>query len=202
MIINKPSKDEIKRVFKLWDETREFENYGVEDKALRWLFKTYPKNTDLNQIILKIACLDSFYSTNLTMNAKIHEIAEKILRLKFDERVQRGDLSLVDELANSAKTKIYSFASKYCSWHNWEVYEKDDFVIFDSLVRIKLKEFNESYEFAKFSGKGLKENYSKYKEILEKFRAEFKLECDFKTLDKYLWRLGKLERLEKQRAKA
>ena len=180
------------------NKTREFENYAVEDKVLKWLFETYPKNTNLNEIILKITCLDSFYSTNLTMSAKIHGIAEKILRLNFDKRVQGGDLSLVDELANSATTKIYSFASKYCSWHNWEVYKKDDFVIFDSLVRTKLKDFNKSYEFAKFSGKKLKENYAKYKEVLEKFRAEFSLECDFKTLDKYLWRLGKLERLEKQ----
>ena len=195
---NKPSKKDKERVFKLWDETIEFKNYKQEDETLKWLFKKFKKNTNLDEIIVKITCLDTFYSTNLTMNAKVPDIAEKIIGLNFDERVEKGRLDLVDDLAKLTKNKTYSFASKYCAWHNWYVYGKDDFVIYDSIVRKKLAYFNKHYPFAKFSGKGLKEgSYADYKAVLEQFRDKFELECEFRYLDWYLWRLGKLEKLGK-----
>lgn len=83
-------------------------------------------------------------------------------------------------------------------WHSSVVYEKDDFVIIDSIVKAKLKEFNENYNFApKFSKKDLKD-YKKYKEILEKFRGFFGLDkCSFRDIDRYLWRLGKLKQIGK-----
>ena len=93
------------------------------------------------------------------------------------------------------KPKILSFANKYCVWHNYYVYQKDDFVIFDSVVRKKLKDFNKLYPFATFSDKDLG-NYATYKEILEQFRRHFKLKCSFRELDWYLWKMGKLEKLE------
>lgn len=193
----------MQEIFALWDKTSEFKNYKQEDETLKWLFRKFSKNTNLNEIILKITCLDTFYSTNLTMSAKIPDIAEQILHVNFDERVKNGDLSLVSKIAQhktkDGKTReCLSFASKYCVWHNYEVYEKDDFVIFDSLVRDKLVEFNEKFHFAKFSKKELK-NYTKFKEILTKFRAFFNLECDFRNLDWYLWRMAKLEKLAKSK---
>ncbi len=202
MIINKPSKDEIKRVFKLWNETREFKNYSVEDEVLQRLFRACPKNENLHKIIVKITCLDTFYSTNATKYVKIHEIAEKILRLNFDERVRDWDELLVEELAKFKNANFRSFASKYCAWHNWYVYERNDYVIYDSIVRKKLAHFNEHYPFAKFSENGLKKgSYANYKAILEQFRDKFELGCKFRDLDWYLWRLGKLERLEKSRVR-
>ena len=38
------------------------------------------------------------------------------------------------------------------------------------------------------------ENYGKYKQILENFRADFELKCSLRELDWYLWGLGKLEK--------
>lgn len=197
MQINKPSKIEMDRISALWAKEAKFENYEYEEKALEWLFKIYPANTELNAIIIKITCLDSFYGTNLTKSYKIHEVAQEILKLDFDSRVQKGDISLVDDLAtfgaDKGKPKILSFASKYCVWHNNGVYGKDSFVILDSIVKSKLKEFNKIYKFSeKFGDKDL-ENYAKYKEILECFRKFFGLQCSLREIDWYLWRLGKLE---------
>ena len=111
--------------------------------------------------------------------------------------MQKGDISLVDDLAtfgtDKGKPKILSFASKYCVWHNYGVYGKDSFVILDSVVKSKLKELNKIYDFSeKFGDKDL-ENYTKYKEILECFREVFELKCSLREIDWYLWRLGKLE---------
>ena len=197
MQINKPSKIEMDRISALWAKEAKFKNYEYEEKALEWLFKIYPANTKLNAIIIKITCLDSFYGTNLTKSYKIHEVAQEILKLDFDSRVQKGDISLVDDLAtfgiDKGRPKILSFASKYCVWHNYGVYGKDSFVILDSIVKSKLKDFNKIYEFSeKFGDKDL-ENYAKYKEILENFRKFFGLKCGLREIDWYLWRLGKLE---------
>lgn len=197
MQINKPSKAEMQRIFALWHNEPKFKNYEYEDSTLAWLFKTYPHNTDLHHIIIKATCLDTFYGTNITMNYKIHQVAQHIAGLDFDKRVKSGDIRLVDDIASieSSKPKILSFASKYCVWHNHNIYGRDDFVIYDSIVKAKLKEFNKTYPFATFDNKDL-ENYATYKEILDSFRKTFGLKCKFRELDWYLWRLGKLEGLE------
>lgn len=202
MNLKKPSKNEMDRIFALWEQEPSFMHYKNEVSALEWLFKSYPTNTNLNEIIIKVACLDRLYSTNITKSYKIPQVAQKILESGFDDRVQKGDISLVDDIASLGKAQIeeqggkqiLSFASKYCVWHSSVVYGKDVFVIIDSIVKTKLKEFNENYNFApRFSKKDLKD-YKKYKEILEKFREFFGLkECSFRDIDRYLWRLGKLE---------
>ena len=202
MNLKEPSKDEMDRISALWEQEPSFMHYKYEVSALEWLFKSYPNNTNLNEIIIKVACLDRLYSTNITKNYKIPQVAQHIRKLNFDDRVQKGDISLVDDIASLGKAQIegqggkqiLSFASKYCVWHSSVVYGKDDFVIIDSIVKTKLKEFNENYNFApRFSKKDLKD-YKKYKEILEKFRGFFELKkCSFRDIDRYLWRLGKLE---------
>lgn len=202
MNLNKPSKDEMDRISALLEQEPSFMHYKYEVSALEWLFKSYPTNTNLDEIIIKVACLDRLYSTNITKSYKIPQVAQHIRKLNFDDRVQKGDITLVDDIANFSRAQIegqggkqiLSFASKYCVWHSSVVYGKDDFVIIDSIVKTKLKEFNEEYSFApKFSKKDLKD-YKKYKEILERFREFFGLkECSFRDIDRYLWRLGKLE---------
>ena len=141
------------------------------------LFTQYPRNTNLSKVILKVACLDTFYSTNATKKAKITQIAEKIISIKdFDTRVQKWDENLVIKLAQFPNAKLYSFASKYCVLHNRLVHESDDYVMFDSIVSEKLKQFKKAYpnKFAQFKNKDFEfENYGKYKQILENFRADF-----------------------------
>lgn len=135
-------------------------------------------------------------------NVKIPDIAEKIISIKdFDSRLQKWDTNLVRELAIFSKgdkeIKLYSFATKYCALHNCMVYKRDNYAIFDSIVCKKLKEFNKQYKFAEFSDDDFElENYPKYVEILDKFRKRFTLNCTFRELDLYLWKMGKLEKLE------
>ena len=200
MPLNTPSQEDMKRVFALWDKQSALANYDIESKALELLFTQYPHNTNLSEVALKVACLDSFYSTNATMYAKVPDIAQKIISIKdFDKRVQRWDEKLVKELADFDKAKLYSFASKYCTLHNVIVYKRDDFVIFDSIVREKLKEFKkkfgktQKYTLTNFTDKDFAlQNYGKYKQILENFKEDFKLNCSLRELDWYLWKLGKV----------
>ena len=200
----KPSKSEMQKVFERWDKTSEVSNYDKESVALNKLFQKHKYNTNLNEVIIKVACLNAFYGTNATMYAKVPQIAEKIISIKdFDKRVQKWDEKLVIELAKFPKANLYSFASKYCVLHNYDVYEQNDYVIFDSIVCKKLREFKKAYpkySFAKFTEKDFTlENYPKYKEILQTFSREFGLGENLRELDWYLWKLGKLEKLDKKR---
>lgn len=205
MQINKPSKDDMKRIDDIWETKGEVRHYALETKALDLIFNQYRNNTNLLEIIIKIGCLDNFYSTNATKNIKIPDIAEKILNIKdFDLRIQKWDMDLVRELAIFGKgdkeIKLYSFASKYCTLHNCMVHKRNDYAIYDSIVCKKLKDFNKLYPFTEFSDDDwVLESYPRYREILRLFIEKFELDCSFRDLDLYLWKLGKLEKLEKDK---
>lgn len=199
MKLNTPSQDDMKRVAQIWSERKDMAHYQKEEKILKELFTQYPKNTNLDEITQKVAKLDKFYSTGLARNQISHsDMAKHILSVNFDKRVQGWDEKLVKDIATKFAKKSYSFASKYCVLHNSWVYKRDDFVIFDGLVCKKLKEFRKAYKgkcaFAEFKNADIErlENYGKYKQILENFRADFKLGCSLRDLDWYLWEMGKL----------
>ena len=199
MKLNTPSKDDMKRVDRLWDEQNKFAYYGLNGMALKLLFKSFPHNTNASEVALKVACLDTFYSTNATKKVKIPQIAAKIVSIKdFDKRVQGFDERLVVELASFERAKLYSFASKYCTLHNELVHKRSDFAIYDSLVCEKLKEFRKAYKgkcaFAEFKSGELYgvENYGKFREILRQFIADFELNCSLREPDSYFWKMGKL----------
>ena len=193
----KPSKDDMKRVFELWDKDEKMAHYQKEEKILKELFTQYPKNTNLDEITQKVSIINKFYSTGLNRIQIPHKaMAKHILSVNFDKRVQGWDERLVADLTTPFAKKPYSFASAYCVLHNGLVYENDDYVINTSIVRNKLSEFKKAYpkcKFAKFTERdfGL-ENYKKFKQILESFRDDFKLDCLLRNVDWYLWKMGKL----------
>ena len=117
--LSTPTSDEIKKYNQTWSERIE---YVAREKALFKLFnEIYPNNTDIYEILIKVAALNDFYSTNIF---SVYSVAEHILSLKIDERLKSGDSTLVKEIAEitiSSKSKnFYSFATKYCTHHNPE----------------------------------------------------------------------------------
>ena len=78
-----------------------------------------PSNEEISDILLKVATLNDFYSTNIF---SVYPVAEHILSLKIDERLRQGDVTLVNEIQNvtinGVTRKFYSFSTKYCSHHN------------------------------------------------------------------------------------
>ncbi len=111
--------------------------YGSYSSIEKIIYKKYKYNKDPAIVALKIAYIDQTNSTNLRMdkNITIAKLAEKIMKIDFDRRIRKGDLTLVDEIASMGDRKLLSFASKYCLYHNHNGYNKDDFSIYDSIVR-------------------------------------------------------------------
>lgn len=180
-----PSVKDAEWFLNYWNE---LPSYSNQEKALDKLFmKLCPKNDNIEDILIKCSSLNDFYSTNIF---DIHTVAQHILSLKIDERLNRGDRSLVDEIAhvevNGRDHLFYSFATKFCSHHQPEKY-----AIYDSYVEQVLISMNKREHFSDFKREDLKD-YSKYMSVIRAFQQCFGLmQYNIKQLDQYLWQLGK-----------
>lgn len=181
-----PSPTEADKYIKAWDD---LENYRLQESALdKLFFELCPENKYIEDILIKVAALNDFYSTNIFT---AYPVANKILSLNIDERLAVGDLSLVNDIAtvemsNGAEKNFYSFATKYCSHHQPKKY-----AIYDSYVNKILRYFRGRDHFARFADSELK-NYPRFNAVLNQFRKFYGLEdYDLKMTDRYLWQLGK-----------
>lgn len=184
--IPRPSKKNIQEYLIKWDNLED--HYIWQESSLYKLFhETYKDNTDLNEILIKCSCLNDFYSTNIFL---IYPVAKNIYDLKIDDRLNKGDSSLVNDIAhvtiNGVEKTFYSFASKYCSHHN-----SINFPIYDYFVDKMLWYFQKKDKFSNFSKEDLKD-YVKFKNILMDFKKFYDIdEYNLRDIDKYLWIAGK-----------
>ena len=178
-----PSKEEVYKYIKKWET---LENYVNQENSLKKLFvDLIPENKLLEDILIKVSTLNDFYSTNIF---SVFPVAKHILELDIDERLKVGDLSLVNDIADVKELDrtFYSFATKYCSHHNPEV-----FPIYDNYVLRVLVRFKKIDHFSKFTRNDLK-NYIRFNEVLDEFAKFYELEnYSKKELDRYLWLVGK-----------
>ena len=154
-----PCPDQVERYLRAWDE---LENYHLQENALdKLFFKLCPENTEMSDILLKVAVLNEFYSTNIF---SVYSVAKHILSLNIDARLDSGDVTLVQDLQkvtiNGVEKNFYSFSTKYCSHH-----KPLDYPIYDSYVEKVLCYFRDRDKFSNFKKCELK-NYEKFKEIL------------------------------------
>ena len=184
--IPRPSKKNIQEYLIKWDNLED--HYIWQESSLYKLFhETYKDNTDLNEILIKCSCLNDFYSTNIFL---IYPVAKNIYDLKIDDRLNKGDSSLVNDIAhvtiNGVEKTFYSFASKYCSHHN-----SINFPIYDYFVDKMLWYFQKKDKFSNFSKEDLKD-YVRFKNILMDFKKFYDIdEYNLRDIDKYLWIAGK-----------
>lgn len=118
----------------------ESNNYGKESKIIHDCLIKYPENVDLNIVAMKIALIDVTNSTQFSKyksKISLYDLAKFIKEIPdFDKRLEAGDPELVKLIAkNNDSINLFSFASKYCCYHNVEIYKKDNYSIFDSFVR-------------------------------------------------------------------
>ena len=171
------------------------ERHSLQEKALHKLFcKTYPGNTDISEVLIKVSVLNDFYSANVFSTV---QAANHIVALHADNRLDRGDVTLVHDLAkvtmeNGTVKNFYSFATKYCSHH-----KPLDFPVYDSYVDRMLRYFRDADSFGRFENSDLKQ-YPCFKDVLLQFRSYYRLEpYSLQDIDRYLWLLGK-EKFPKQ----
>lgn len=183
--IPSPTKKIVKKYLDNWNKNNKYSN---DEHAINNLFNgCYKDNKNVDNIIIKCCVINNLYSTNIF---KISDVANHIYILDIDDRLKKGDLTLVGDIAkvkfdNGKEKHFYSFATKYCSFHN-----PNEFPIYDSFVEKVLKYFRKKDHFYEFDDSDLKD-YIKFKNIILKFREFYHLnEFILKQLDHYLWQVG------------
>ena len=181
----KPSTKDVEWFLNYWNNNH---NYSNHSQALKKLFQNICKyNTCIEDVIIKCSTLNDFYSTNIY---DISTMAEHILSLNIDQRLEQHDYSLVKDIAQvkigGKRYYFYSFATKYCSHH-----QPDHYAIYDSYVEKVLLALNLRDAFACFKHKDLKK-YETFMNVIKSFQQHYDLmQYNIKELDQYLWQLGK-----------
>ena len=161
-VVTKPSADNIRQAGAEFDIDTENQ---ILEQALQELFGQYPHNTEPAQVLLKVTALNALYSTHIPLyNARIPTIFE---------------------VPHKAVRFYYSFATKYCSWHNPKAYPISDSRVVEYLWHLR----NHDY-LHQFPQKDLWV-YPKFKKIVEEFQASNDLgDFTFKEIDKFLFLQG------------
>jgi len=167
------------------------ERYYPADQAIIKLFEAFPENKNLEDILLKISVINDMYSTQVYAT---YRLSQHILGLNIDPLLSKGDPGAVKLISsghgitnkNGTELYFYSFATKYCSWHNQESY-----AIFDSYVEKILLAYRKQDSFSKFKNSDLKD-FPRFKRIIQEFITHYHLtDFNLKEVDKFLWIYGK-----------
>ncbi len=181
------------------------QRYKQQEKAINLLFhELCPEHDKVEEVLLKVSVLNDFYGTQIYDK---YSVASGIASLdKVSERIKSGDQSLVADIAlatidTARKARNnYSFATKYCSFHN-----PDKYPIYDSFVDNMLWSFMKRFQYAKFKRYELKA-YEEFCKVFSQFREYFALEkFTVKEIDIFLWLKGdeankKKLQMEKEKA--
>ncbi len=160
---------------------------AVVEQALEELFRQYPANDNEAHVLLKVVALNRLYSTNILA---VQDVARHIYRLapEIDDALKAGSPEVVDKIANVTisatrkRRKFWSFATKYCNWHQHEL-----FPIWDSRVNRCLR----SLKGSPFTRPDNWTRYREFVDLMQQFRDFYNLgEFTFKEIDKFLWVYG------------
>lgn len=169
------------------------DKYGKEYRLIEDVLKKYPNNKTIEDVACKIAVIDFTNSTNLRLyknKINLYTLAEIITSIDFDARVAKGDVSLVSDIISRCPVKLYSFASKYCCYHNTFLYNRDDYSIYDSVVEKHLPEYaTEKLPASKWRKNFNYETFNQYiGDLLDEYDITAATEPQRRRLfDHYVW---------------
>ena len=164
------------------------ERYRLADAAIFATIQQFPSNTEISQILTKVVLINALYGTTIYNTLKI---SKHILGLNFDNKVQVGDLSIIDDIrtehgihtTKGSERNVYAFATKYTSCH-----APDIFPVFDNLVKKLLKYLNTTHNFHEtFTQKDL-HDYALFKNVVDSLITYLNLpDFRYKQIDQGMW---------------
>ena len=169
-------------------------NYGKEGLIIHDVLNAFPLHNDLNTIAMKIAVIDVTNSTHLSQyksRLSLYDLAKVLLEVPdFDERLAKGDPKLVNIIARNIGTvNMFSFASKYCTYHNVEVYGRDDYSIFDGIVKNTLPYYVQGLTAHRIDKWRVNLDYKSFNECVGNLLDEHNIHIPFRRrkFDHFLW---------------
>jgi hypothetical protein len=154
--------------------------YREADIAIKKLIQAFPSHSDLSEVLLKVTTINKLYSTNIMAP---FDVAKHIISQNVSAEIQEGDFSAVEKIRfvtfAGVRKNFYSFATKYCSWHNLT-----SFPIYDTFVAKSLQNFG--------TVQGDLRVYKNLKSSIDELiRRDALNGFSYKEIDKFLWAYGK-----------
>ena len=163
--------------------------YGLQEQIIDLIFrKKYAfQNTNIEIVKLKSTTLNLYYSTYIRATTKLATGIHQIQNL--DARLQNGDLTLVDDIANVLSRRNYSFATKYCACHNPKAFPIYDKIVADYLAKVIVKGNLKGYQASSITAaKNIMQNYMDYVAIYDAFIKQYKLQrLSYREVDWCIW---------------
>ena len=168
------------------------ERYRRENELITNCLKKYPYNTDTNIIAMKIGLIDITNSTNISRYKNIInvvELAEKIKAIPdIDKRIQNGDLNVVKEIAEAnGKINLFSFATKYCCYHNYNLYGKDNYSIFDNVLKESLPLYFNEVTKSSLEKMRKEKDYKTYNDLIGELLSKKGITAGRRKFDHFIW---------------
>jgi hypothetical protein len=157
-------------------------NYAFADQAIKKVISAIPTHSELSDALAKVAIIKTLYATTLYDTLRM---AKHICSIKnIDALLSAGSPDVVDRIRKghsiiSKKYKreidFYSFATKYCSFHNRRMYP-----IYDTLVAALIKSVLRNTNDLR--------NYKEFIAAIDQVRLEFSINLPtYKEIDMGLW---------------
>ena len=156
--------------------------------------RKFPENTDPDIVAMKIGLIDITNSTHLSQHkSKISmvELADIISSIPdIDARIAIGDPEIVNKIAKSnGKVNLFSFASKYCCYHNRNLYERDDYSILDTVLKEYLPRYFDDITRGQIQKWQDSFNYQAYNDYISKKLDEYGITVSYRKrkFDHFVW---------------
>lgn len=172
----------------------ETDNYGPEMEMITRCLRRFPDNTDPDIVAMKVGLIDITNSTHLSQHkSKISmvELSNIIASIPdIDARIKAGDPEVVNQIARSnGKINLFSFASKYCCYHNRNLYERDDYSILDTVLKEHLPLYFSDVTETQIENWRKAYNYKAYNDYITRKLDELGITVEFRKrkFDLFVW---------------
>ena len=171
--------------------------YGNKANGLEldYYLSKHQANIERDIVIHKILLIDYTNSTNLRMYGKkgtsAFFLADKIIEnsTMLDQMIREGNPNAVRIIAGFGTVNLFSFATKYCCYHNTICYKRDDYSIYDSIVA-KMIPYYLNIRPSIITNCRIHQDYHNYKMIVDSLIADYGLQCIpniRRKIDHFLW---------------
>ncbi len=160
---------------------------ALAESTIQELISAYPNNQAVEHILLKVLAINALYHARV-FDIDLQPLAIHIKTIsELDLRLKAGAPDAVDAIwkSNGTRRHYFSFATKFCSWHNQEAYAIYDLNVWEALAAYRRT--NERFTFRDVEC----ETYSGFIAVVRRFQKAYDLESyTLKSIDKFLWGVG------------
>jgi hypothetical protein len=159
---------------------------ALAETTLTDLLAVWPENVRIEHVYVKVIAINTLYHARV-LDKDLHLISEYIAGLNLDRKLKDGSPEAVDLIYRCTITSLhyFSFATKFCSWHNQMAYSMYDGNVYEALCAYRKQDKRFKFSDRDFA------NYAGFLAVIRRFMSAYDLDNrSLKDVDKFLWIVG------------